>query len=245
MDFSKLATVQPEQDALLDFFAQKLLPRLAYRERPLHVAPLAHFCMGGVAVGESGETSVPGLHAVGEVAAGVHGANRLAGNALTEIIVFGRRAGSAAAAWARTEGSSIHVEAEAVAAWHETRRWAGNPEQADLTVQELREAVRTVAAEHLYVIRSGDNLRRAVERLSELQNCMTFVATGNELVSLQEVRNLLFTAQMVAQGALTRRESRGAHFRLDCPVQDDSNWRRHIVTMTHGGVRNGCTMADG
>lgn len=229
MDFSEVTSEQQGQDPQLRVFVEKVLPRLPYRERPLHVAPLAHYFMGGVVVSEHGETSLPGLFAAGEVCAGVHGANRHRGNALTDIIVFGRRAGEAAAEWARKGNGATPQAAEVASAGDELRRWLGDPGRGDLTARELREAVRAVAMEHLYVIRSADGLQRALTRLAEMEEQGVYVARMKELVGLLEARNLLLVAKLVAQAALQRRESRGAHFRLDYPQRDDMHWRRHIV----------------
>ncbi|MBM3150522.1 MAG: hypothetical protein FJZ88_10930 [Chloroflexi bacterium] len=119
--------------------------------------------------------------------------------------------------------------AEVAAARDKLCQWLGQRSQGDLTAKELREAVRVVAGEHLYVIRSAEGLKRILARLAELVEQKVYVATTRELVDVVEARNLLLVAKLVAQAALERQESRGAHFRLDYPQQDDLHWRRHIV----------------
>jgi len=229
MDFSRVSPEQMERDPRLAFFVKKQISRLPFRERPLHVAPAVHHFMGGVTINEHGQTDLPGLFAAGEVCAGVHGANRHGGNALTDTIVFGRRAGEAAADWAQREGRAVPQPAEVAAARDKLCQWLGQRSQGDLTAKELREAVRVVAGEHLYVIRSAEGLKRILARLAELVEQKVYVATTRELVDVVEARNLLLVAKLVAQAALERQESRGAHFRLDYPQQDDLHWRRHIV----------------
>ena len=111
MDF-RLLPNRLEHDPDLRFDVERRVSRLPFLERPLHVAPLAHHCMGGVIVDEFGQTSLPGLFAAGEICAGTHGANRHAGNALTDAIVFGRRAGLTAVSWARSEWGAMPQAAE-------------------------------------------------------------------------------------------------------------------------------------
>ncbi len=185
-------------------FAAAAAAGLDPRLDPLPVAPAAHYFMGGVAAGPDGRTAMPGLWAVGEVAAtGAHGANRLASNSLLEGLVFGELvAGSAAA-----------VPAAAVpdAVWLPVR-----PDGGEDVVGE----VRALMEEYVGVVREAAGLRAAVKRLGEL--------AGRPLSRAS--RNAVEVAALVSAAALARTESRGAHFRTDFPEPDPAQARRAFVT---------------
>jgi len=220
MDFS---AVQPEhlaESRTLRFYVEKLFRRFPYRERPLHVAPLTHHVMGGVQIDEHGASNIPGLFAAGEVAGGIHGANRRGGNALTDIMVFGRRAGWAAAEWAGKAGRN---EPDGRAVKEVTDRLTSLrtlPTGDGVSVSELRQALWAITGQHLYVVRSATGLRTAIEQLERLSTSECAVGTPRELMGLLEVMNMVQVGQMVSQAALNRCQSVGAHFRIDCPSTD-------------------------
>jgi L-aspartate oxidase len=179
---------------------------------PVHmlipVAPAAHYHMGGVRTDARGRTSLAGLWAAGEVAStGVHGANRLASNSLLEAVVFANRVAedisgmsspSTPPQRASTEpGSSIH---------------AASPSVSDL---------RTIMSQHVGVIRSGDGLAAALERISRIERDAKSAS----------LRNMATTALLVAAAAFARRESRGAHERSDYPRADPTLARRTFLTL--------------
>ena len=173
------------------------------------VAPAAHYFMGGVRTDLDGRTTLPGLYAAGEVACtGVHGANRLASNSLLEGLVFGARAGGAAARdWARGEPSICgQVKMEDV---REARGRMGFA---------VRKRVRRVMWERVGIIRTRESLLRALDEFERIAQAQLSRAS----------RNFLTVAQLVARAALWREESRGAHFRRDFPHSDD-RWRAHSV----------------
>jgi succinate dehydrogenase / fumarate reductase, flavoprotein subunit len=208
---------------------------------PMEVAPTAHYSMGGVvAEAETHATCVPGLFAAGECTAGLHGANRLGGNSLVETIVFGRRAGEAAAALAREYGGPDPDEpalVDAIAAGHIAvdelvSTGGGGGEQ----VGELREALGELMWQRCGVVRSGDGLRQGLEELVALQEkvasfSLPGVPAGNDyraVAALLNLKQALAAAEATLRSALERRESRGAHLRADFP-EIDANMQLHVV----------------
>ena len=171
-------------------FAACMRAGLDPRETPIPVAPGAHYHMGGIAAGQDGRTSLPGLFAVGECAAtGVHGANRLASNSLLEAAAFGRRTGRAAAAETGGQG--------------ETLRPALAPDLAP----EALTALRAAMSDTVGVVRDAEGLTRALALMERLEQ-----AAPGALPIL--------AARLIAAAALERRESRGGHYRSDYPDTD-------------------------
>jgi len=182
-------------------------------KEPMEVAPTAHYSMGGIAVEpETHATDVPGLFAVGECATGLHGANRLGGNSLTDIMVFGRRAGEAAAARADLRGSTVDAVERAGASLDGIR---SGEERAENLQGELRELMWT----HCGVVRDEDRLTEGLRLLDDLQERAAEVAvqgTGDVAATL-DLRAALTTAAVTLRCARERRETRGCHNRTDHP----------------------------
>lgn len=185
------------------------------RRQPIPVSPAAHYHMGGVVTDASGRTTLPGLWAAGEVAVtGVHGANRLASNSLLEALVFGARVGEDLEATGlrpvlrRRVSAPVRVEDPAVIA-----------------------EVRRLAWEEIGLVRTGEGLGRALERLEALERSLPD--------GVGETRNLVEAARLVGTAALLREESRGAHTRLDHPETRD-DFRRSLV-LAGPAVRAGRT----
>jgi len=202
-------------------FLELLLDRCQGRERPLLVAPAVHFFMGGVSIDTDGRTGVPGLLACGEAAGGLHGANRLGGNALTETIVFGARAGAAAAAWAGENplaGTGSSREAETLLAG------LGPASGEDGPARALLGRLKRTMWDRAGIVRSREGLEEATARVTGLEAELEELAAAGRAgpgEKVLELRGALETAGLIIAAALRREESRGAHFRSDFPAQDD------------------------
>ena len=192
------------------------------RER-VEVGPAAHSIMGGVWVDGGCATGVEGLLAAGEVMGGLHGANRLGGDAGTEVYVFGAIAGRSAAAFAKksavwdTDGTAL--------AWDVDERADACP----VYEQVIAEA-RAVLGAALGTIRDGGSLAEAAAALEQLKARLRPDDTmcWKDRIACFKAENLLTVGGIMVSAALERRESRGVHTRLDYPKQDDQNWRRSI-----------------
>ncbi len=202
--------------------------RYGAMHRPLRIAPLAHHVMGGVCIDPGGATSVPGLFAAGEVTGGLHGANRMGGNALTETVVFGARAGASAAAWARD--NSARVTKNGFKDWEERiskRRSNKAKMDSDPFMKDIREILWTDGG----IIRNKQGLKRALDEIEAIRAQAFGMDFGDNPRELQRCFELQFacqTAALILQAALQREESRGAHLREDYPDQDDEKWRGHL-----------------
>jgi L-aspartate oxidase len=179
------------------------------------VAPAAHYMMGGVKTNTWGETNIGGLYAVGEVACtGLHGANRLASNSLLEVLVFSRRIvdrpknGSAGATSGMGEESHHRLPCR----------------EASVSRPLSCTALQALMWENVGIIRSGDTLEKAAHIIAGWENCLE---VASDRLSY-ELNNLVLTARLVAEAALIRKESRGAHFRTDYP-QSSPEWLKHVV----------------
>lgn len=187
---------------------------------PVPVSPAAHYSMGGVRTDLDGRTTLPGLYAAGEVACtGVHGANRLASNSLLEGLVFGARAGRAAA-----HDSAGETDDAVRTGDEESSDETKTPSRAELrrlsvAARAVRKRVRRLMWERVGILRSLHSLTRALREFDEI---------GAARLS-PGPRNFLTVAQLIASAALWREESRGGHFRADFPERDDERWRVHSV----------------
>jgi fumarate reductase (CoM/CoB) subunit A len=184
-----------------------------------------HLCLGGLVIEPDGGTELPGLYAAGEAATGVHGANRLSGNAFSDCLVFGIRAGRAAALHALSAGP-VEPLGEQVAAFESEMQdmgSGGGPEPG-----QWQQAVRQAAWQGLGVVRSAEGLKAARDALGVLSAEQPRCTTRRDLITALETRNLMLTAQLIAHAALLRTESRGQHLRQDYPDLQDE-WRKWVV----------------
>lgn len=199
------------------------------REAP-HVRPAAHSHMGGVRIDRDGASDVVGLWACGEAAGGVHGASRLAGNSGSDILVFGARAGHAAAAAAaggQRSRDRASVQARAAVAFESVIGRATGP-----APDEVKVAVRRVMARAAGLYRHEHSLEDGLVELASLARAVNVGLRArdvDEAVSALEARNMTLVARMILTAALARTESRGAHQRTDFPQQDDAAWLRHLA----------------
>ncbi|MGI5290461.1 L-aspartate oxidase [Nonomuraea polychroma] len=208
---------------------------------PMEVAPTAHYSMGGVVVdAETTATDLTGLYAAGEVTAGLHGANRLGGNSLTETVVFGRRAGQAAAAWAR-DRTTISRPSAVVTAVNEAL--LGLVKRGGEFARPIQRDLRTLMWQRCGVVRDEDGLKQAlagIEALTERARDVDVSPTAEgyeDLAHLLDLRAALLVAEATVLGAIARRETRGCHNRSDYPALDETLTRTLEVSSTESGLR--------
>jgi succinate dehydrogenase / fumarate reductase flavoprotein subunit/fumarate reductase flavoprotein subunit len=190
--------------------------------QPVEVGPTAHFTMGGVVIDPSCRTSMEALFAAGEDAGGVHGANRLGGNGVAESTVFGGIAGDVMAAF--VEGRPMpSASVDHVVETARTRATAPLARHGGPDLYRLQRELRTVMWEKVGLVRDGDGLRAAVSEIDRIADALEHVAiAGGPAFNMawQDWLNLMNQAEvarLIALSALARRESRGAHYRVDYP----------------------------
>jgi succinate dehydrogenase / fumarate reductase flavoprotein subunit len=217
----------------------KELADIDITKEPMEVGPTTHYMMGGVAVdAETQMSTMPGLFAAGECAAGINGANRLGGNSLSDLLVFGQRAGEYAARFAREHQpgalDETQIERAARAALEPFDHGAaGEPPYA--VQRDLQELMQ----EHVGIVRTESEMKHALEALGALRaRAATVGVTGNRDYNpgwhtALDLENLLDVAEAVTRAALERRESRGGHFREDFPSKD-AEWGQWNVRIARG-----------
>jgi len=209
------------------------------------VRPVAHYMMGGIHTDIHGATPLAGLYAAGECACvSINGANRLGSNSLTELLVFGARAGRAAAAFASTQkepGPPVLARAHDEQRRIEEilRRPSGGPER----IAPLREEMQKTLEESAGIYRTGARLQEAAGRLRQLQERFRKVSLDDrsltfntELVSALELESMMDVAEAIIHSALERTESRGAHQRTDFPRRDDQRFLAHSLAHRREGA---------
>ncbi len=213
---------------------------LDFQKEEMILSPEAHFFMGGVVVGEWGESEIPGLFAVGEAAGGVHGANRLDSNAIPETQVFGARAGKAAAA--RAEATrQMAFPAAREKAWSDrfgAAMAAGSTDSADYP--GMRKDLQATMWQTLGIVRTRDEMRRGLAEVETIRQRLDGAspAGARALMLHAQMANSLLVARACLTAALTREESRGAHYRKDFPDQDDARWKCSLrEDLTTGELR--------
>jgi succinate dehydrogenase / fumarate reductase flavoprotein subunit len=197
-------------------------------QEPMEVGPTTHYVMGGVSVdGDSQMSTVPGLYACGEVAAGLHGANRLGGNSLSDLLVFGQRAGAYAAEFAKERGA-VTVDS---AAAEEAERLALAPFDRDsgenaFNIQaDLQDAMQELVG----IVRVEAEMKQALEKIegfwerARKVGCPSNREYNPGWHTALDLDNLLTVSQAAAMSALDRKESRGAQFRDDYPTKDEGH----------------------
>ena len=217
-------------------------------KQPMEVAPTIHYAMGGVRVdAETGAATVPGLYAAGEVASGLHGANRLGGNSLSDLLVFGKRAGDAAAAEAKTNPKAAtakldqrEIEAAVSALTAPLERPGGE------SPYRLMAEIQDVMTRYAPIVREGSELQAGLEKIQELGERARVCGTGGSTTrafnpgwhTAYDLRSMLVNAEALLRSAIERQESRGAHARSDFPKPDDAQARvNYIVEKTNTGMR--------
>jgi succinate dehydrogenase / fumarate reductase flavoprotein subunit len=209
----------------------KQLADIDITAEPMEVGPTTHYVMGGIRVdGDTQETTVPGLFAAGECAAGLHGANRLGGNSLSDLLVFGKRAGESAAAFAKGHGAATVDSAEVDRA----ARDAVAPFERGTNAQgegpyQVQQELQVMMQDLVGIVRTESEMRRALEGIARLRQQASQVGVaGNREYNpgwhtALDLDNLLTVSQAAAMSALDRKESRGAQFRDDYPTKDEGH----------------------
>jgi succinate dehydrogenase / fumarate reductase flavoprotein subunit len=211
----------------------KQLADIDITQEPMEVGPTTHYMMGGVRVNPDTQMSdVPGLFAAGECAAGLHGANRLGGNSLSDLLVFGQRAGEYAANFAKeNEAVSVdarQIETTAARALEPFDRKGEGPYQVQHDLQHMMQDL-------VGIVRRADEMDHALEELRKLRDRACGVGvTGNREYNggwhtALDLRNLLTVSELITRAAIERKESRGAHFREDYPQKSEAEGHSNIV----------------
>jgi succinate dehydrogenase / fumarate reductase flavoprotein subunit len=214
----------------------KQLADLDITKEPMEVGPTTHYMMGGIRVdGDSQMSNIPGLFAAGEAAAGLHGANRLGGNSLSDLVVFGRRAGRYAAEFAKANGEptiddqQLQTTATAALAPFELGPAGENPYQIQY---DLQDAMQDLVG----IVRTENEMRQALEAIAQLNKRAERVGiTGNREYNngwhtAIDVPNMMIVSEAVTRAALLRKESRGAQFREDFPNKD-AEWGKYNIVV--------------
>ncbi len=233
----------------LNFLKKSKFP---FRDRRFLISPAAHFFMGGVEIDENGRTSLSGLFAAGEVVWGMHGANRLGGNALTECAVFGLIGGRSAAEYVRQKehqrGPSVLLSESfakkmdrKVQSYFRKRRGTFDPPR------DLLKELKDLAWRYASPEREAESLQQGLDQLGVIERKIekVYPATLKDLFKKRELENVALLLHAIFKGSLLRAESRGSFFRRDFPDEDDKNWLKNTcysvvkgeLQITHRPVR--------
>ncbi len=212
---------------------------------PMEVGPTCHYVMGGINVeAETGAATVPGLYAAGEAAAGLHGGNRLGGNSLSDLLVFGRRAGFAAAQYANSASAASigndQIEAAAREMLEPFERTSG--ESPYDVHRDLQESMQDLVG----IFRNQDDMNKGLENIEQFKERARKVRVdGSRMFNpgwhlARDLRNMLIVSEAVALSARERKESRGAHARVDFEKLDDAVWgkQHNIIKSNSDGSMN-------
>jgi succinate dehydrogenase / fumarate reductase, flavoprotein subunit len=207
---------------------------------PMEVGPTCHYMMGGIKVeAETGASSLPGLFAAGEAAAGLHGANRLGGNSLSDLLVFGRRAGLGAAAYADKAAAMTIDDGQIAEAEHDMlapfdRGEGENPYSVHRDLQEVMQNL-------VGIFRVEEDMTKAMGELEKLKARAARVRVeGSRLFNpgwhlSRDLKSMLTVSEAVTRSAMARKESRGAHSRIDFPKLDEQVWGKQHNLITRDG----------
>ncbi|MFX1577736.1 MAG: FAD-binding protein [Promethearchaeota archaeon] len=211
------------------------------RNEPMEVTPTAHHVMGGLRINNSAGTNLPGLYAAGEVAGGVHGGNRLGGNALAAGQVFGKIAGDSAAKFVSTK-SPPKLDRDAIDKEYSRVTALLEREEGLSTAKETKQLQRCMW-DKAGLFRNEEDLNSALRFIIQQQkriNSKLVVQNkstryNTEWITALELQDMTLVAEMIVRSALLRKESRGAHFRTDYPVPNNKRWFVNIVTSKKNG----------
>jgi succinate dehydrogenase / fumarate reductase flavoprotein subunit len=211
----------------------KELATLDITKEPMEVGPTTHYMMGGIKVeANTAASTVPGLYAAGEAAAGMHGANRLGGNSLSDLLVFGKIAGQCAANFAQ-ENSKVSPHGE------EIKKSIENTlepfEDGDENPYKIHQELQEIMESNAGIVRTGEKLEKGIRKLEELEKRLPKMhAKGERKYNpgwhlCLDLHNMIITSLALSRAALERTESRGAHTRLDYPDYDDELGKVNMI----------------
>ena len=211
-------------------------------KEPVPIRPGMHYIMGGIKTDVNGRTMLPGLFAAGETACiSLHGGNRLGANSLLELVVFGRRAGAAAAGHAARSGHSGAGEKRLKQDDDDIRELLGREDKGEHAGPLRMELGRTMH-ENVGVYRTAEGLTKAIGLVGDLKERYQRISVQDKgrvfntnLTASLELGNMLDVAETICRGSLLREESRGAQFRLDFPERNDEQWLKHTLAYQDGG----------
>ena len=206
---------------------------------PMEVGPTCHYMMGGIRVeAESAQATVPGVFAAGEAAAGLHGANRLGGNSLSDLLVFGRRAGLSAAQHAKQSGPVEIDGHEVLEATREMLEPFERPEGE--SPYQIHRDLQEVMQNYVGIFRNEEDLKKGLQEIESLKNRARQVRVeGSRLFNpgwhlARDLKAMLTVSEAVARSALERKESRGAHSRIDYPKYDETWAKNNNIIFKEG-----------
>ncbi|HTR42010.1 MAG TPA: fumarate reductase/succinate dehydrogenase flavoprotein subunit [Pseudomonadales bacterium] len=215
------------------------LANLDITKEPMEIGPTTHYIMGGIRVnGESQMSTVPGLFAAGEAAAGLHGANRLGGNSLSDLLVFGKRAGEFAAKFAKEKGA-VNINMADVEAAEKTAlepfdrgTTSGNAEGPYQVQYDLQDMMQSLVG----IVRREEEMTRALDGIAKLSDRAAKVAVHGHREynpgwhTALDLKNLMTVSEAITRSAIERKESRGGHFRDDFPNKDAGFGKVNVIT---------------
>jgi succinate dehydrogenase / fumarate reductase flavoprotein subunit len=217
-------------------------------EQPIPIVPTQHYIMGGIDTDKDGATILPGLYAAGECACvSVHGANRLGGNSLLDTIVFGQRAGNAAAGYANSLGAQEAISGvfENVAKkWNDKfDSWFSNENGEN--PMNLRVELGDILEKSAFIFRNEKDMSDAIPKIRNLKKRFENISLKKRtlkynirLIRTIDLEGMLDIGEAMLAGALARKESRGSHYRRDFEKRDDENWLKHTMALPdNGGVK--------
>jgi fumarate reductase (CoM/CoB) subunit A len=235
------------EERLETMFRQFMDIGVDIRKEPMIIAPTAHHSMGGVKINERCETNMKGLFACGEVAGGIHGANRLGGNALADTQVFGAIAGRSAEKFAEESQFNLKdikeyadklimdIKEELASKMDNGNNENENENDNNYNVFELINSLKGIMWDYVSIVRNEEGLKKALLEIDDLKNKAENVKI-NGIVEIQkylELKNMITVAEIIVKCALERKESRGAHYRSDYP-ETKEEWKGNIVVCKKG-----------
>jgi succinate dehydrogenase/fumarate reductase flavoprotein subunit len=198
-------------------------------EKPTECRPIAHAFNGGLKINERAESTLPGLYAAGETAAGPHGADRMGGCMVTATQVFGARAGRYAAERANSLDEVTIDQEQVDGVCNQSSRIINS--KGAMTISEIESKIRNMMWRNCLTVRNQNGLENCIDELKRLRHeelPKLSITDNAEVFRALAIPNMLDAAQMIANAALQREESRGTHFREDYPERDDKNWLKTI-----------------